>query len=387
LKIGFDLEPKVAAARPASVGHALLVWVLLLLARAASGVETLTNEWSVDIRCPSDSSAALGNDGTVYFGTWDGKLWALGSDGPTKWTFRTGREIRSSPAIALDGTIYVGSRDRKLYAVRPDGGKKWEFPTGAWVDASPAVAADGTVYVGSWDKTFYALDANGSKKWQFQTGGVIDSSAAIDAHGRVYFGSHDQRLYALEPDGKKAWDYTTAGPILSSPALDREGEVVFTSVDGNLYALQSNGSLKWRLQTGGVSASSPVFAADGKIYIGVNDHLWAVSSEGKKLWEQATDDPQFFIEASPAALADGSVVYSSRYALLTDLGPDQKQKWNVYLYAYGFGSPNFGPTGTVFTYGEWTNFYAFRGSVPLAQSPWPKFRGDTRNSGNVRTER
>jgi len=42
------------------------------------------------------------------------------NDGTLKWKFQTRAAIVSSPAIASDGTIYVGSDDGYLYAI---GGK------------------------------------------------------------------------------------------------------------------------------------------------------------------------------------------------------------------------------------------------------------------------
>src|SRR5215831_2143620 len=97
----------------------------------------LTNQWTVLIDSTSDSSPAIAPDGTIYFGTWDGKLWALNDDGTRKWVFTAGREIKSSPAIGGDGTVYFGSRDRNFYAVAPDGKKKWSFGADAWIDSSP----------------------------------------------------------------------------------------------------------------------------------------------------------------------------------------------------------------------------------------------------------
>ncbi|MGC8832248.1 MAG: PQQ-binding-like beta-propeller repeat protein [Thermoproteota archaeon] len=44
----------------------------------------------------------------------------------TKWRYRTGFWIESSPAIGSDGTIYVGSFDGYLYAI---GGKTFEGET------------------------------------------------------------------------------------------------------------------------------------------------------------------------------------------------------------------------------------------------------------------
>jgi outer membrane protein assembly factor BamB len=49
----------------------------------------------------------------------DGKLYAINPDGTQKWAFATGDDVDSSPAIGADGTVYVGSYDNKLYAIGP----------------------------------------------------------------------------------------------------------------------------------------------------------------------------------------------------------------------------------------------------------------------------
>src|ERR1035437_3861249 len=133
----------------------ILAWLLLPLP-AACGANIFTNEWTLDLRSYSDSAPAVGPDGTIYLGTWAGKLWAVNPDGSRKWVFQAQNEIKSAPAVGSDGTVCFGSRDRKFYAVGADGKKHWEFQTGAWVDSSPALAHDGKVYFGSWDKNLYA---------------------------------------------------------------------------------------------------------------------------------------------------------------------------------------------------------------------------------------
>src|SRR3989442_2280693 len=168
----------------------LLILIVILCATGGAAMEYLTNEWSLITGAPSETCPAIAPDGTIYFGTFTGRLWAVQPDGSRKWIFRAGLEIKSSPAVGGDGTIYFGSRDRKCYALRSDGKKKWEFPTGGWVDSSPALGDDGGIFFGSWDKTFYALGPDGTKRWQFLTGGPIVSSPAIGANGAIYFGSH-----------------------------------------------------------------------------------------------------------------------------------------------------------------------------------------------------
>ena len=66
----------------------------------------------------------------------------------------------SSPAVSADGTVYVGSYDGRLYAINPDSSGRWKFATGGAVYSSPAVGADGTIYVGSGDGNLYAVGHN-----------------------------------------------------------------------------------------------------------------------------------------------------------------------------------------------------------------------------------
>ena len=159
-----------------------------------------------------DSSPAIGEDGTIYFGTdqygaWgqipvpvDSGLWAVNPDGTLKWVFGTKDGVESSPAIGSDGTIYFGSYDSCLYAVGDSGSQgvlQWKFPTNGPIDCSPTVDGDGIIYFGSRDSTIYALYPDGSIKWTFKAAGALESSPAIDGNGYLYIGSFDGNLYAL----------------------------------------------------------------------------------------------------------------------------------------------------------------------------------------------
>jgi outer membrane protein assembly factor BamB len=67
------------------------------------------------------------------------------------WEFGTGGTIISSPAIGDDGTIYFGSADTNLYAINPDGTRKWAFAAIDLINSSPAIGADGSIYFGAGD--------------------------------------------------------------------------------------------------------------------------------------------------------------------------------------------------------------------------------------------
>ncbi len=146
------------------------------------------------------SSAAIDSSGMIYFGegSSNNRLVSLYPNGTIAWFYSAGESINSSPALGSDGTIYFGSSDGKLYAVTQEGTLKWAYSTGAEIYSSPAIGADGSLYVGSNDGKIYAFSSEGILKWSYATGGSIDSSPSIGADGTLYASSTDGKLYAFQ---------------------------------------------------------------------------------------------------------------------------------------------------------------------------------------------
>ncbi len=370
-------------------------WLVTGLSLASSGrlmAEDMhysaTDLWKFRIAGGSRSSPALGLDGTIYVGSWEGYLFAFNPNGALRWRFRTGFEITSSPAVGPDGTVYVGCRDHRLYAVTPAGQKRWAVKTGGWVDASPAIGTNGIIYCGSWDKKFYALNPDGGKRWEFVTGGPVVSSAAIDARGVIYFGAHDRKFYALNPDGTKLWEYATEGAITGSPAIGGGGELYFGSVDGLFHAVNPDGSRRWSLRTGGITGSSPVLGVDGTIFVSVNQTHCAITPEGKLKWQRAFWQPQpaDFGESAAAVLANGQVVFTGGDGYVMTVPGDNGHAewvWNYFLYGPCYSSPLVADNGTIYVLGTGPEFSALKTGVPLAETPWPMFRGNPQHTGRV----
>ncbi len=231
VKWAFHTEGRVIAS-PAIHGDTVYVGstggVLYAIDRSAG-----TARWKYEAKARITSSPAIAG-GLIYFGAFDGNFYAVDeTTGQLKWKFKTGGEHRfsathlhgSQPAtetmpdpwdcylsspVVWNGTVYFGSGDGNVYALDATAGTlKWQFKTGDVVHASPAIA-DGALFIGSWDSYFYALDAaSGALKWKFKTGedpdihnqqGIQSSAAVMD--GVVYFGCRDAHLYALdETDG------------------------------------------------------------------------------------------------------------------------------------------------------------------------------------------
>ena len=292
------------------------------------------------------SSAAIGNNDTIYFGSNDYNLYAINTAGSQEWVFLTGGRIESSPAIGADGAIYVGSLDHNLYAINPDGTQKWIFTTGGWVVSSPSIGGDRTIYVGSHDHNLYAINPDGTQKWVFTTGGAVQSSPTIGTDGTIYVSSSDGNLYAISPDGIQKWLFTTGGGVDSSPAIGADGTIYVGSYDKNLYAINPDGTQKWAFTTGGEVRSSPAIGADGTIYVGSYDkYLYAINPDGTQKWSFMTGEG---VSSPPAIGIDGTIYIGSGDA------------YNYYNEGYIYA-----------IYGE---------SGGVADTPWPMFGQNPRHT-------
>ncbi len=159
-----------------------------------------TEKW----RCTTEeeilTTPTLSPDGTtVYFAAWDNDLYAVGAnDGVVRWRLGIGLmhgNTPSSPAVGPDGTIYIGSYSGRLHAISPSGMELWHFETGYENRDAPAVSADGTVYIGCYNGFLYAVNHDGTEKWHFMARNAFYESPTIAADGTVIIGSTDGYVY------------------------------------------------------------------------------------------------------------------------------------------------------------------------------------------------
>lgn len=313
-----------------------------LFALTASG----DAKWNTPFSTPDwiDASPAVGADGTVYVGCWDGNLYAITPGGTKKWSLALGAFISASAAIGADGTIYVGTGDGDLCAVSPDGVLKWAFPTLYWIEAAPAIGPDGTVYIGSGDNVFYAINPDGTERWRHAVGSDIASSAAIAADGSIYVGSRDLKLYSFSADGVLRWAFETSDFIDASPVLAPDGTIYCATVGGRVHALRPDGSEKWRFPAAHLPGLEPIYS-------------------------------------TPAVRADGSVVFGCSDAAVYALRPDGSLLWRTPVGDWVDTSPAIAADGTLYVGSTDKSVYALAGAAPALATDWPQFLRSSRREG------
>jgi outer membrane protein assembly factor BamB len=219
-------------------------------------------------------------------------------------SFQTGDDIKASPVF--DGqTIFCGSTDGTMYAIGFDGKLKWKFASGNSIEA-PALALNGSVLFGQLDGLFFRLDEKTGKQiWKYKTDNQIMGSAnwlKVGGQIRLFVGSYDYNLHCFGfTKGDSIWRYESDNYINGAPAL-YDKYAVFGGCDGFLHLVNiETGKVFKKIKLETYVASSPVI--DGK-YAYVGDYegrFFCIDLDaGKIAWTYDDKEKNLPFIASPA---------------------------------------------------------------------------------------
>lgn len=282
------------------------------LDRNLYAIDTLSgsNLWSVRLPAPISSSPVINDDGLIYVGCTDGKLYGIsdqGDSGQIDFEARLGGEVNNSPAVDDEGNVYAGTTANHLFAFRPDTSRLWSYTASNDV-TTPVISPEGTVYVVSGNQLLGVDTADGSEASRFTPRSAIKSIPAMTEDGTLYFGANDERVYALGSGGTTndvLWRFNTGQNVLSSPAIGADGRIYIGSDASRIFCLNSNGVRQWSVATRGPVRSELSIGVDGTVYAGSDDkRLYAVSSEGEVIWTAKLGAP---VRSSAALDAFGGV--------------------------------------------------------------------------------
>src|SRR5439155_22613988 len=149
-------------------------------------------------------------NGTIQFGANNRIFYPLAPEtGTIRWAFPTDFDtfaIYSTAFVDQQGIVYLGAKDGKVYALTAPrkgimGDAVWSINLGATSQTSPAFTPDGTLVIGADDWAYYGITpARGTSgaevKWRFQTQGTLISSPTVDSAGTVFVASMAATVYA-----------------------------------------------------------------------------------------------------------------------------------------------------------------------------------------------
>jgi len=234
------------------------------------------------VKCGGIFGSAVVHDGTVYFASRDGFLYAVDDEtGQTLWNAQLvppGTELRERVAGRLE----------------------WWQRCETGLLATPAVDGE-RVYIGGLDGVFHARSREtGDPAWGQELAAAIVSSPVLTPK-LVVVGTRGGGLFALDRvTGEPQWLYEAGGPINSSPASADDKIVVGTAV-GVVAVDAATGEAAWEARYPDKFDASPCIV-DGRVYIGnwAGEVVALDLNTGEVVWEQQVADRPIFASAAVA---------------------------------------------------------------------------------------
>ena len=266
-------------------------------------------QWVIELGSPATTSPSVDDNGNVFIATmattersgWPdeddkdiskpAKIHCIDNKGKEVWVYKlrkSGSNVYSKPAIGEDGTIYFGSENGYLYAINSKGKLEWKYRTDEDIRFSPVIGSDGTIYFGSNDNNFYAVNAEKKLIWKLKTNNDIKDSAAIGDDGVIYFCTNDTILYALKSDGEIKWELKLFGTGTSgTPAIGSNG-IIYAISDYGVHAVDMKGKELWKKKLSGNYDYNPSIGFENTIVLG-NRILSGLTGETIKTLEIKED--------------------------------------------------------------------------------------------------
>jgi outer membrane protein assembly factor BamB/orotate phosphoribosyltransferase-like protein len=240
-------------------------------------------------------SSPVVHDGTVYFGAYDGNVYALdAASGEKKWVCFDADWVGSSPAIAPElETVFVGlefglwRRRGGIIALNTKtGASKWQYEMPCYTHSSPLyIPSRKQVVIGSNDGAVYVFDArSGALQWKYESGprseethnsgygayDIKESFAYDEARDIIIFGNMHGDITAIDrASGTKKAFFQAEFGVYSTPLIVSDS-IFVTSLDHNLYCLDIDTlDEKWRWYAGARVFATPAFI-EGSVYVGAN---------------------------------------------------------------------------------------------------------------------
>jgi outer membrane protein assembly factor BamB len=300
-----------------------------------------TQKWRLSLPIiPGLTAPAIASDGTIYVhgNGLEGnlvaveKIVAVSPTGTLLWTtiLNGGFGIftsntQSTPAVGTDGTVYIGSLNTFVYAINPNGSIKWAAPSPSFssISSSPRIAPDGTIYALDAASVLLASTSAGTLRWSVpiveNIAGGNDQSPTIAPDGTIYVGSLSGQLVAITPAGAIKWrlPLVTANSLRGNPVLAADGTIYMSG--GGLNAVSPAGALLWHFPKPGepdVSSATyelqatPALLPGGALVWSDGSNYYVIGADGTQLQRIKLDS---FL---PIDLAATPVVSSTGVAYL-----------------------------------------------------------------------
>jgi len=175
---------------------------------------------------------------SIYVGALDNKMHSfVASNGAEIWSVRTKNWVAGT-ALVSSGAVYFGSDDGTVYAVDSNGGNtRWAAQTQLAIQTQPEVGTLGgkeVVFIGGSDRSIYAISTDtGEILWKTSVGSAVGSP--LFYKNLVVFGAADGVVYAYDTERACSITQPMEGDIQGPKELVVSGKYVSQSSGPTVY--------------------------------------------------------------------------------------------------------------------------------------------------------
>jgi outer membrane protein assembly factor BamB len=221
------------------------------------------------------------------------------------WQYNSPSAALFEPTQAGDGTVYFGTIDGKLRALTSAGLASWTINPGA-VLVTPIALQNQTLYFGTADENLRAYSLAGKMKWKVRVDKNISTTLAVAGNGMIFFGIQTGDVYGVNgKSGNIAWKYH-AGTQLGPPSIGHDG-TVYMAADNFVLAMDpSSGAVKWRKNFFNFSNAPIALDRYDDLFYNRDGILDVYDFSGHFLWEgrDATGALLLFEKTAPVVYED-----------------------------------------------------------------------------------
>ncbi len=254
-------------------------------------------------------AAPVVSEGTVYFGAWDGNVYALeAASGDCLWDFETNDPIIGGLALA-GGRLFAASTDGTVYGIDPATGEETGRAPGGDVWTRPELIGD-KIFVADVGGTMHAFDvATLEEEWKFKVNaGFLTDPVALN--GTLVAGGIGERLYGVDAaTGEELWSFGGGTNWFWGRPLADGDAVYATNLDSRVFAIDAaTGERLWQFDAAAPIRAGAVIAAGVLIAVDKDGDVYGLDPQsGAEVWNGPTEIDKEVL-ADPYVLADGSVL-------------------------------------------------------------------------------
>lgn len=222
-----------------------------------------------------------------------------------------------------------------------------KIPVEGQVRASACFLPDGGFVIGTLNSFIYIFDTDCTIRKKIPMDSWIFASPVSDDRGIFYTACDEGVVSAISSKGDILWQYKLRAEISSSPVL-YNNTLYLGAEDNALYALTTEGKKLWRASVDNrILFSSPAIDSNNGIYIGdEGGFLYKFNLQGYLQWKIKLGEE--IGESSPIIAHNGTIYAVTSDAHIHAVTPEGALKWKLKIHEEVFSNPALSKEGILY---------------------------------------